>query len=569
MGISEIAATPDPTRCPIRAPRWSGIAILIVLLAGASTAVRTQATSATVQTIGAVHTASFATPLGIIRVHVAVDASAGDAIAGTVVADPAGGTPQARAANLAQLNGFAVEWQGRSVPVSEGRYEWSIPATLRTGSGILTLRDREGRLVAQATVPVDPVPAPAPPVTSAADAFELPTEGQRGKTAVIRGSSNGTLAGVSVSVGGTNADIVAVSPRQIVFRVPATNAGPVPLRFASGSSVLAGTLRVLDVSITGPRPQLGGQRTKVTFTVAGLAGITEPVTLTLTNRSTTVVRVEDIEDPITIEPRQAARQGTFSVSRNATGLRAGIYEIDAIVSAQPLKRFDVGRSMNRTLADWQVKTGVGITPDANAMIQRSVTEARTRLGEFLRLQQGHEPDLQTVFAALLSHYCFDLRDDVLARTRPTSAPPARAGIRRVALGQAPAGGVQITPTQVQRESFSDFLSGLLDRFNAQQALGYLFVRSMPAPAAITLDGKRDGALTNRRFVTTAGDHQVVVALSEACRQRVTVIPNQTKVVDCAAPPSPARQPAATEPVGHQGATRVALATTDDGRSRLR
>jgi len=71
-----------------------------------------------VQTTGAVHTATFETPQGIIRVHVPSDAAAGDTISGMIVVEPAGATPQARDANLGHLNALALEWQGQRTPVS-------------------------------------------------------------------------------------------------------------------------------------------------------------------------------------------------------------------------------------------------------------------------------------------------------------------------------------------------------------------------------------------------------------------------------------------------------------------
>ena len=66
----------------------------------------------------------------------------------------------------------------------------------------------------------------------------------------------------------------------------------------------------------------------------------------------------------------------------------------------------------------------------------------------------------------------------------------------------------------------------------RQAVGYLFVRSAKPRAPITIDRKQNGELTDRRFVTPAGDHEIVVTGSQTCRQRVTVNPFQTAVVDC-------------------------------------
>jgi hypothetical protein len=511
-------------------------ASVVALAAGASTFTRAQTGAASVQTMGAVHIAAFETPQGVVRVHVSSDAAAGDTISGMVLAQPAGSTPQAREANLGQLNGFVVEWQGQQTPVSMRRYEWLIPTTVGAGSGALSLRDRNGRLLSQASLPIDPVPAPALSAPSPAEAFELPRSGEVGKNAVVRGPSDGTLTGKTVSVGGTQADLLAASPRQLAFSVPATTAsGQLPVRFASNDRVIEGTMRVLAIQLKASNEQLiGGQRATLTVTVSGLNGITEPMKLTMLNRSPATVRVENIDRPITIEPGQVARQGTFVVTRRITGVRAGRFQIVASVGNPPLAQFDVQRAMNRALADWQAKQGIAITPDANALIQRSVLEARTRLDEFLRQQQAHEGDVEGVFAALLSHYCFDLRDDSRSRRRTTAGAGASAGIMLVALRQNQAATVEITATEVRRLSFSEFLSQLIGHFTTQQSIGYLLVRSMPDQIPVTIDGQRRGEMTNRRIVTSVGEHLVVVAGSKPCRQRVTITAFQLGVVECAA-----------------------------------
>jgi hypothetical protein len=92
--------------------------------------------------------------------------------------------------------------------------------------------------------------------------------------------------------------------------------------------------------------------------------------------------------------------------------------------------------------------------------------------------------------------------------------------------------VTITEREVRRLPFSDFVSRLTERFTMRQAVGYLFVRSTSAQAPISIDRQQKGELTDRRFVMTAGDHDVVVTGSRTCRQRVTVNAFQTAVVDC-------------------------------------
>jgi hypothetical protein len=487
-----------------------------------------QSPSARVETVAGVHTATFETPRGVIRVHVSADATPGDSISGIILAEPIGATPAAQKANLDELNGLTLEWQGQRTQVSTGRYEWLIPVALRAGTGALSLQDRDGRLVSQASVPVDPVPA-APRPSAPGDVFEFPTDGAIGDTAVIRTRSDGRLSDRTVTLGGTEAELLASSPRQLAFRVPATNPGPVPFRFTSSEPAVAGTLRVLDVSVSASGTQLlRGQRATLTITVRGLSGITAPMTLTVVNLSPAAVRVDDIDRPITISPQQVRREGTFVVTRRITAVQPGPFQIAASVGLPPSAQFDVPRSATRVLAEWQARTGVGMTTGANALVQRSVLEAR--LDEFLSFQRAHRGDTREVFAALLSDYFFDLRDDGLSRRRASGR--LGAGIMLVSLLQDGPGGVTITEREVRRFSFSDYLSRLTERFTARQAAGYLFVRSMTPQAPITIDGQRKGDLTDRRFVTPVGDHQIVVTGTKTCRQLVTVIAFQTRVVEC-------------------------------------
>jgi hypothetical protein len=94
--------------------------------------------------------------------------------------------------------------------------------------------------------------------------------------------------------------------------------------------------------------------------------------------------------------------------------------------------------------------------------------------------------------------------------------------------------VEITSSEVRRLSFSEFLSQLVGHFTMQQAVGYLLVSSMPDQMPVTIDGRRRDEATDRRVVTSVGEHLVVVAGSKPCRQRVTISAFQLRVVDCAA-----------------------------------
>ena len=485
-----------------------------------------------VQVTGGVSTTSFTTPQGKIQVHVSSDAAPGDTISGVVLAEPAGGTPQEQEANLGTLTGLVVELEGQQTKVSTRQYEWTVPAALRVGRAMLTLRASDGRIVSQAPVPIDP--QPPLPRSPGSTRVELPSDVQLGRPTTIRAPLDGTLRGKAVEVGGGTADLLASSPRQIVFRVTKTPFGEVPIRFTDNGMMTDGTVRAIGVRLTATNTQLvKGQRATLTTTVTGLAGIREPATLSFRNLSPAVVQLEGGAPRVAIEPRDVRADGTFVHTLRLTGVLAGGFQITASVSRPPLSRFDVPATINNVVAAWQARAQFTIAADARELIQRSVLEARRPLEEFLRQQELNGADAQTVFRLLLVHYCYDLRDNRLSSVPPVAELTARQPVMLAALRQQPAASPEVTANEVRRWSFSQFLSNLVARASASQAIGYLLVTSSPDRAGITIDGQRKSEVTNRRFVTSVGKHDVQVARpSKPCRVSVAIDALQTSVVAC-------------------------------------
>jgi hypothetical protein len=489
-----------------------------------------QSPTAEVQTAYGVHAAVFRTPQGDVTVHVSSDAAAGDTLSGVVLAEPAGSTPEERSSNLGQLNGFVIGLQGQpSTPVSARRYEWKLPPVI-AGTTALVLRDAAGRATLQTAVPVDPV-RPTRPTLQGRNDFELPTEGRPDRPVIVRGAFDGTFRDAELRVGSERAELVAASPRRVIFRVPETAAGPVPLRFAYGGAASDGRMRVTAVRLSATNTQLlRGQRATLTVTAVGPQGITEPVTLSIRNVTAAIVQLQGgVNQTMTIRPTDVSNDGTFTLTRTLTGIQPGGFSVSASVTRPQLSQFNVPRAIDRFLDSWTANTGVRIDAAARQLIQRSVTDARARLDDFLRGQQANQADVREVFELLLSHYCFDLRDDVIQRSRGRAAGPALAVVF-ASFRQGPARDLAIGPDAVRRFSFSSFLSQLIARLSAPQPVGYLVISSVPDHAAISIDGQQKNAVTNRRFVTSVGSHQVLVG--NRCREQVTVAAFQTTVIAC-------------------------------------
>jgi hypothetical protein len=490
-----------------------------------------QSNGSDVQVSGGISTASFTTPEGKIQVHVSADAAPGDTISGVVLAEPAGKTPQEQQANLGTLTGLVVELEGQQTKVASKQYEWTVPAALRVGRAMLTLRRPDGRMVSQVPVPIDPQP-PLPRGSGQTDVV-LPSDLQIGRPVTIRGRFDGSLRGKNVEVGGSPAELLAASPRQVVFRPTQATFGEVPIRFTANGQSTEGMTRAMGVRLSATSTQLlKGQRANLTTTVTGLRGITEPATLTFRNLSPATVQIEGGSPRITIEPRDVKGDGTYVDTRRLTGIQAGGFQIVASVSRPALSRFNVTRTIDTVVDAWELRARFRIAPDAHQLIQRSVLEARRPLEDFLRQQDTNGADSQSVFQALLSHYCYDLRDNRLSSARPTATLTTRQPVMLAAMRQQPAIPAEVTTNEVRRWTFTQFLSDLIARATSQ-SIGYLFVTSAPERAGITIDGQRKSELTNRRFVTSVGTHEVQVArTSKPCRVTVAIDSLQTSVVTC-------------------------------------
>jgi hypothetical protein len=503
--------------------------VAFLLLVPSFDPVRAQ-TQGDVQVSGGVSTASFTTPQGRVLVHVSADAAPGDTISGVVLAEPAGATPQEQQANLGVLTGLVVEMEKQQAKVAERRYEWTVPIVLRMGKATMTLRDADGRVVSQLPVPVDPQPALPGAGTGTVD---LPRDIQVGRPATIRARSDGTLRRKLVEVGSMQADLLAASPRQVVFRVTETPFGEVPVRYSDNGKVTEGRIRAMGVRLTATGTQLiRGQRATLTTTVTGLAGLTEPATLSYRNLSPAIVQIEGREPRVTIRPGDVKADGTYTDTRRLTGVQAGAFQIIASISRPALSRFDMASTFNAVVNTWEVRAQFRINQDARAAIQRSILDARRPLDDFLRQQELNGGDPRSVFQSLLSHYCYDLRDNRLASNRSATGPAMRQPLLLALSRQQPALPAEVTPNEVRRWSFSQFLSDLIARATSQ-SIGYLFVTSSPEQAGITIDGQRKSELTNRRFVTSVGNHDVQVDRPpKPCRTNVAISALQTSVVVC-------------------------------------
>lgn len=271
-------------------------------------------------------TARFETPYGGLTVRLPGGLVAGDTLSGTVVAEPTGKTDRERAHNLGQLEGLVVDTGGERQAVGKGRLRWALPAAATALD--LALRDPSGKVVGRQAVPV----APASPAGTDGG-FELPSCGQAGNPNRIVGPFDGSFDSTEITLGGRPIELLAESPRGVVFASPVEQIGPAELVVREGEDTHVAPYRNVAVRLSAPEARLDrGERTVMTVEVAGLSGLREPLPLTLANQTVSTVSLEGgARQQWEIDPSGVGADGVYQAERTLTGLSPGPFHITAQV----------------------------------------------------------------------------------------------------------------------------------------------------------------------------------------------------------------------------------------------
>ncbi len=301
--------------------------------------------SATTETDWGLHTATFKTPEGKIKVNLPDDMAAGDTISGTVIAEPSGMTLEERQRNTDELNGYVVEIEAKDKTVKEASVKTKllkgvvIPTVLAGGVTTLILKDNKGKIVAKTEIPVQPKPpAVETPSVPTSDDFQLPRVGQVGRPIEVSGPFDGDIDNTDVQVGGNDLELLAESPRKVVAQSPRDIVGPTEIEVKEGNITASGSINYLRVKLLAPKTTLlRNESTTLTTTVEGLQGLapeTYPVPFELINESPGIIRFEEGTGQTiyeTISQDSVGPKGTFTYSTEVVGIQPGAFNITARV----------------------------------------------------------------------------------------------------------------------------------------------------------------------------------------------------------------------------------------------
>ena len=476
-----------------------------------------------VRTESGLHRTTFRVPEGVIQMNVPDDVSVGDTISGTVYAEPAGKNQKDQAKNAGEITGYVIELPGERAKTSGKRFQWSVPAKVTSGLIPVVLRNPKNKIVTRGNLPVNPAPGgPAPPE------IDLPRGGQAGTFTSVWGPFGGA-GDTSVRIGGKDAEVIAESPRKLIFQTPPDASGSSTIEVRKGGLTASGPFAVLRLQTGASKPALlAGETAVMNVTVSGLQGLDQPAFLVIVNHDpSTISLAGGPVQQIAIQPSDASN-GTYTLARVLTGIKAGVYDITVAVTRGPSGSIPLERLASRTVDSWSRAQNVLFSAEARSLIVSDVTAARPQLDRLFTPQLGLRADPGTQLDWLVRDYCFDLRDRKLARGLAKSVPVRRPAFANAFVPQAKA--VSLDVADVRGFSFSQFIGQLLSRLTPSDPFGDLLVSSQPDHQPITIDlATGTGFLSTRSFVLSVGKHTVKVG---SCNLAVTVYANQQATVRC-------------------------------------
>jgi PKD repeat protein len=256
--------------------------------------------------------------------------AAGEAVSGTIIAEPSGRDSSEQARNRRRLNDYTFDFGGQKLTAERPTFQLTVPAPGEGGTATLVIRDGSGREVGRAGVPVSGEPPPPPPAD-----FNLPAFGQSGDFVQIAGPFDGRLSptdSVKLAGGGDLLTLAESSGEKVVYH-SAPAGGLTTLEVNEGGRVVRGDFQSVGVEMSAPKLQLvTNEQTDLSVLVRGLAGLRAPLPLQVRNDSPDVMRMEGGEaQDFIITPADVQAGGTYTLRRRLTGIRVGPFSLRALL----------------------------------------------------------------------------------------------------------------------------------------------------------------------------------------------------------------------------------------------
>ena len=307
-----------------------------------SLALAAQSPSVDVESRHNLHTISYNSIQGVVRVHLPDDLAAGDRVSGSVRVEPVGQTESERTANTAVLRGTVIDVGGQRIRAGDPHFTLQVPTA--AWENIPVVFDVQRRRTTS-RVPIRH-PGAVAMATGPSSGFGWPRIVTAGSPTRITGSFDGDAANTQLSIGNQPLEVIAESPRQTVCQAPSElPTGENQLTVSDGPRLEQGAVRVVQVQLSAPKLDLlPGESTLLTVVVNGLEGLKHPVPFQLVTTGTVTTEGGNLQR-WDIQPGDPNLRdnGEFRVNRRVTGTAAGGFDIAAgVVWANPAPHWLAG-----------------------------------------------------------------------------------------------------------------------------------------------------------------------------------------------------------------------------------
>jgi cell division protein FtsN len=175
-----------------------------------------------------VYTVELKSKAGLVKIFLPDDISAGDTVSAAVALYPGGVTGEAMNSNLRILSSYIIETSFFNVSASQKSIKINVPRNSAGTKMKFTLRDASMKALDSASVPIGLSSAAVGEVeTPTPYDYQCPLIGQAGRTVEIKGPFDGDFATTDFKIGNKKANVIAESPRKLVFESPTDVIGSV------------------------------------------------------------------------------------------------------------------------------------------------------------------------------------------------------------------------------------------------------------------------------------------------------------------------------------------------------
>ncbi len=266
--------------------------------------------------------AKFMTTDGGITIYLPNDIAPGDRITGSVFTDN----------NSDTFKGMSITIGGvAGSPVRAGSklYTWTVPTSAKNGCPLI-VTSKLGNQLGAIRIGVTPAPEPL-------DAFTFPNFVQTGRPAVIYGPFDGNSSNTRLTLGKSDASILAESPRSMTVYVPYDSGiGATQAKLVENNKRAETEIRTISVELDTPKQQLKqGDTTLVTLKVEGMTGLSESnVPFIQVQNLTPKVLDLDGQTIHAVIPK-VGKDGTYQRAFKAKSLNGGSFLLTTFVEPGP------------------------------------------------------------------------------------------------------------------------------------------------------------------------------------------------------------------------------------------